>query len=180
MHLPDLGKQYLCLAESCLLMGINLKLLQPSLQTKVRSFASHPEKKVCPYKSNFHLSTVYCGSLRQALISQKQFLADWKDYSPLGFQHLTGDLSWGPILRGLAASWSRWDLTGYFQETEAHKQEAEMPDWVMGGSSFELGEPEPSGGRRHFFMSEEPCQPSQEPWEDRMIQSAEHSGSRIH
>lgn len=137
-------------------------------------------RKWCTYKSNFHLSVVYCGSLRQALISQKQFLADWKDYSLLSFQHLTGDQSGGPTLRGLAASWSRWDLTGYFQETEALKQEAGMPDWVMGGSSFKLGEPEPSGGRKHLFMSGEHCQPLQEPWEDRMIQNAEHPGYRIH
>lgn len=157
-------------------MAINLKLLQPSLQT--RSFASHPEKW-CTYKSNFHLTIVYCGSLRQALISQKQFLADWKDFSLLGFQQLTGDQSGGPTLRGLAASWSRWDLTGYFRETESLKQEAGMPEWAIGASSLKPGEPEPGGGRQRLCMSEKRCQPSQEQWEDRAIRSAEHRAAEF-
>lgn len=38
------------------------------------------------------------------MVSQKQFLADWKDYSLLGFHNVTGEQGGGPPLRGLAAS----------------------------------------------------------------------------
>jgi hypothetical protein len=76
-HLFDIGKQYLCKAESYLLMVYKFKALAALPTNKNgRSFASYLEKKVCSYKPNFHLSIVYCGSLRQALISQKQFQAD--------------------------------------------------------------------------------------------------------
>lgn len=67
----------------------------------------------------------------ESLISEKQFLADGRGYSPLVFQHQRGDGKGGPSRGGLITSQKNiWDVTGYLQETESLKQEARMPEWL--------------------------------------------------
>lgn len=55
---------------------------------------------------------------------------------PSGFPASDRRSEWGSHAQGTGSFMSRWNLTGYFREARALKQEAGMPPWVMGASSF--------------------------------------------
>lgn len=101
--------------NTCLFSGFFLPLMsyftlspfqctQQEASKKWRVLQSDNKRKPCTYESNFHLSVADCSSLKQSLISENQFLADWRGYSLLVFLHQQGDRNRGPILRGLATS----------------------------------------------------------------------------